>query len=293
MLILFALSVGCSTWTRAEQSAANAYNSGNTFREAGKLEKAVEAYREALTFQPRMAAASFNLALTLSKVGKNDEALEILQKLRERDPNNRKIIRAQGWVSLQKGEPRKAITYYLAALSLFESDKKVLQSLVDIYKEIQEIEEATKYQKMLLRLEDSTENHLLLAELYISGGLLEEAVYEYEWVFVHSGPQPAALLSAGELSEELSLLEEAMGYYQRAGQTESQESKTAWFRLARLRLLEFIDFQGGLSALETALKQGFNDDEALHALILEVQPELIPTIQEMISGQNPPPQEES
>ncbi len=277
------ISTSCRTWSRADIAAVNAFNAGNAFQEKGDYISAAAAYREALTVKPRMTAASYNLAVTLARSRQYDESIRILNELRRRNPESLKIIRTSGWVLFRSNELEKALSQYFEALAVLETDAETLKSIVEIYKQLQQFDDAIKYQKDLLQVEDTDENHLILAELYAMSGYAQEAIYEYEWGFTKDTPEPEALLSAGEMVEKLGLYSRAAEYYQRAGRDDSSAGAAASFRLARLQLLEFTDFEVGIDLLKAAFQKGFDDDEALHNLLLEIPPELIPVIQELIS----------
>ncbi len=279
------LSTSCRTWSRADIAVVNAFNEGNTFQEKGDYKSAAAAYREALAVKPRMTAASYNLAITLARSRQYDESIRILNELRRRNPESLKVIRTSGWVLFKSQELKKALSHYFEALAVLETDAEALKSIVEIYKQLQQFDDAVKYQKELLQVEDTDENHLILAELYAMNGYVQEAIYEYEWGFTKSIPKPEALLSAGEMLEKLGLYSRAAKYYQRASRDGSSAGAAASFRLARLQLLEFTDFEIGIDSLRAAYQKGFNDDEAIHNLLLDIPPELIPVIQELISSE--------
>ncbi len=285
VLSLLTLPIGCTTWTRTEQSAIEAYNEGNAFREQKRLEKAAQAYRIALTFQPRMAAASFNLALTLTDMGKEEEASEILLALKKRNQTNLRLIRALGWVARHEGDLITSLAYYLEALAVFEGDIVSLENLVEIYGQLRQYGNAIKYQKKLLVFDDSAENRIKLANLYSLNNLPQEALLEYQWVFASTDPEPDFLLEAGEIAEAIDLFDEAASYYRQAAQIDAPVSKYAWFRLSRLLLLHFINFELGIEAFKQAVDKGFQDDEEFYKLLQDIEPELIPAIQELIGTQ--------
>ena len=107
MLCLSALA-GCRTWSAREERAAQAYNRGNSLREAGRYEEAAAAYRDALAEAPEFRAASFNLALVLAEsggAGDAGESLQILEDLRSRDPRNLMILNALAWAAWNSGNP--------------------------------------------------------------------------------------------------------------------------------------------------------------------------------------------
>ena len=103
---------GCRTWSSREERAAQAYNDGNTYREAAMYEDALSAYHLALEHEPEMAAATYNLALTLVELKRSDEALEHLHSLNQRDPRNLKVLRAMAWTAWNSGRAQASLDYY-------------------------------------------------------------------------------------------------------------------------------------------------------------------------------------
>lgn len=74
------------------QESAGDYNSlGNIRVLAGNEKGAMEAYREALKWNPAMPEAAGAAISLLVKRGKRDEAREIMLKALEKDPENREL----------------------------------------------------------------------------------------------------------------------------------------------------------------------------------------------------------
>ena len=84
----------------------------------GKLLKAVEAYRKALTIKPDYAEAQNDMGVALQKLGKLNEALKAFEKALFLDP---KISNAHfniGNILKLQNKPEKAVTSYQNALSI-------------------------------------------------------------------------------------------------------------------------------------------------------------------------------
>ena len=62
------------------------FNFGNTLRETGALEDAVEALRRATALDPAHIRAQTNLAVCLRDLGRLDEAIDVFDDVIARDP---------------------------------------------------------------------------------------------------------------------------------------------------------------------------------------------------------------
>lgn len=284
LLNSFIIISGCRTWTIAEQIAVEAYNSGNKFRDAKRFQKATESYRKALSIKPQMKAASFNLALTLTEMGEFDESMTILGQLQKREPKNLVLMRSQGWVLRRAQNYEEALFHYEKALEVFEDDVISLKSIIDIYENTQQVDNAIQYLKKLLDIEKSTENHLKLAFFLKSKNAYQESLEEYRKAIHDKNSKASDLLAAGQVAEELDFPREALEYYKRAAQSDSgQTGASAAFYLARLHLLVFFEFAEGLDSFKQALEKGFDDDKLFFELLAEVEPELIPNMKELFA----------
>ena len=75
-------------YKKAHNNLGNVYKErGNTNKNRGLLEKALESFRRAIAIDPDYAQAYGNLGSALSDLGRMDDAIEALQKAVELDPN--------------------------------------------------------------------------------------------------------------------------------------------------------------------------------------------------------------
>ena len=276
---------GCLSMSKREQNALEAFQQGNTFREAGQFEDAAAAYRKTLKLRPNTAAASYNLALTLSDLEGFDESIQILESLERQDPRNIKILQAKGWVYRQAGQYEEAETSYYAVLEIFPNDITAIKSLANIYEHLGQVAKALNLIEKLLPMDDSVENHTVLARLYGLVNSPQAVLKEYKWIESHGTLTTQDRFDAGKTAEKLGLFDEAMDYYRQVGTANAEESMDAWFLLARMQLVTLQDFASGLASLEQAISLGFQDDKALYNLLLEVSPDIHPSIESLLARQ--------
>lgn len=281
---LFLLFPGsCRTWSSREERAAQAYNEGNSMREAGRLENAEAAYRTALGHEPDMAAAVYNLALTLVDLGRADEALDLLQDLNQQDPNNLKVLRAMGWAAWKDGRPNAALDYYLSVLIIFPGDQEALRGASDVYEAIGRPADSVEYRSLLVNLDENPESLMDLARTLTMAERYEEALTVFQEVLIRNPADSEALNGASIAAEEAGLFRDALEFRLRSVDSTSDPGEV-WWHVARLLLVEIGDYEGGLEALELAMAEGFSDDEALQELISNSPPAVQPAARAIVDN---------
>lgn len=279
VILLIFLLPGCRTLNR--ERAIAAYNQGNSLREAGRTADSILYYRQALEYEPEMAAAAYNLALVLmvdadseSSNGSTslprenvEEAVELLEALLRRDPWNLTVLRALGWVSWKGGKPDTALEYYQAVLNASPADKVALEALCEIYEAMDQPKKALENRKYLVKLVNDSESRIELAKITALLGNKREALKLYVDA-LFDGENSRALKGASEISEELGLYRKAVGYRIRLLDT-GGDSAENWWHIARLRLSKIDDYEKGFEALEQALNEGFSDRELMEELARE------------------------
>ena len=120
LILLFAM-VSCTTPGKkttdqplkapsgAPRSATAALDTGNALFEANQWEQARAQYELALTADPTMAEAHYDLALALDRLGRNNEALTHYRKAADLAPGNRVIWNAPPFrqVDAEVGQSRQ------------------------------------------------------------------------------------------------------------------------------------------------------------------------------------------
>ena len=257
---------GCRTWSAVEEQAARFYNEGNTLRESGRLEEAALAYEAALEAKPNLAAASYNLALTLTFLDREDEALILLKELRGRDPENLTVLRALAWVSKEQGDSNAALDYYAAALDVFHADTESLKGAAEIHEGEGRAAEAVVLYRTLVRLDDDVENRLALASSLSAAGEYEESLSVCEDVLTEDTVNRDALRIASRAADAMGLFREAAVYEKRKIASGAEDDPECWWHLARIDLVELEEYEEGLEALAKALELGFSDEASLEEL---------------------------
>ncbi len=84
---------------------------GDEYFEAGKYEKAIEAYNEFLKLNPRHVKTIYNRGRCYEELGKKDEALADFNTVIDLDANNENALLSLGQVFYRKGDFKSSIFY--------------------------------------------------------------------------------------------------------------------------------------------------------------------------------------
>ena len=89
---------------------------GDAIRHTGDLSGAIDAYRQALVLDPLSSRAQRRLGATLGSAGQQDEALIVLQRAIEHEPDNALLWYEQALIESRAGKPQEAIEHLRKAL---------------------------------------------------------------------------------------------------------------------------------------------------------------------------------
>jgi tetratricopeptide (TPR) repeat protein len=258
---------GCASDPRIREIAAEYYNIGNAFFELGRYEKAIDAYRSALRFDPRLAKADFNLALTFARMKMLPEAEQVLKKLLADDPANASLMVTLAWAYHLAGKDAEALSQYDAALAIAPENADAWYNSALILWKLERRQEALeRFQRLLAVAPDDSEG------LFGAGSLLlsmddPAAAEEYLGRCVQKKPEDldARYLLADSLERQRKL-SRVLEEYDRILERDARQAN-AWFGKARLLLTAIEDPDNGMVALRKSLELGFRDGEAAGLLL--------------------------
>ena len=124
------------------------YNMGDIFREQGIFDDAIKAYENSISLKPNYAESYCNLGITFKNIGKFDEAIEAFKKSISIEPKNPLIHNNMGIILQDLGKLEEAIQSFKKAIELKQ---------------------------------DFSEAHHNLSYTYLAFGILKEGFNEYEW----------------------------------------------------------------------------------------------------------------
>lgn len=264
--------VSCATAPASAAASAAAlewYEVGNAWYDAGKWERAGEAYSRALALDPKLDAASFNILRALAEGGDYEGALRAADLLLSKDPGNVRVLAAKAYVLSRRGEPAAALAVYEELLSLAPFAPDAVYNAAWLKAEAGDEEGAAADLRRLVEARPEDSGALALyARLLARLGRREEALAAHERLKAQGKADAAALERLGGLYAEGRDFAKALEALAAATAADGKRA-SAWFALARLRLVEAEDGKGGLEALAKALEAGFADKAAAAALLGE------------------------
>ncbi|MDC3020982.1 tetratricopeptide repeat protein [Paracoccaceae bacterium] len=138
---------------------ADAYNNmGNALKGQGKLEEAIEAYNKALSINPDYTEAYYNMGNALKEQGKLDEAIEAYKKALSIKPDNSRAYNNMGNALQDQGNLEEAMKAYTKAISIKPDYTEAYYNMGNVLKDKGKIEEAIEaYTKALSINPDYTE----------------------------------------------------------------------------------------------------------------------------------------
>jgi predicted O-linked N-acetylglucosamine transferase (SPINDLY family) len=128
---------------RLKPASADTYNNlANALTDQGKLDEAATAYRRAIALNPALAEAHANLGIALRNQGKLDEAVACHQRAIELNPNYAEPYNNLGNAFLEQRKLAEAAVCYRRALALRPDFAEALNNLGNVLKDQGELDEA-------------------------------------------------------------------------------------------------------------------------------------------------------
>lgn len=266
MLVLASLS--CAS-DQSRRQAVGWTELGNAWAELGRWDKAGDAWSRAMALDPGQGVASYNLSRALAEAGKYDESIAKSDEYLVTDPDNAAVLSVKAYALYKAGRDEDALALYERVVTLNGADSASVYNLAVLLESVgRETEAMERYDAILaLKPEDamaSFRKGLLLA----AGGDAEGALPLLERYL-------AANVESLDGRRALALVQLQSGRFMDAIETYAAivekvpEDADSWFALARLKLTVAEDGQGGLDALQTALKKGFKDKKQATDLLAE------------------------
>jgi len=182
LVVTLLLAMACSCFAQA-QTAEDIIKEGVALHDAGKYKEAIAKYDEALAADPKLVAAMYEKAYSLTSLKQNAEALEIAKRILKEHPDYPDIAN----VYSMAGNALDDLNRSEEALKIYdEGIKRFPQFYLFYYNKglslarLNRGEEATRnFQKDLLLRPVHTSAHLYMARMYEADDNLVPAVMAY------------------------------------------------------------------------------------------------------------------
>jgi tetratricopeptide (TPR) repeat protein len=257
-------------------SAEEYYSLGMAYFDLGKYEEAEKWLNRARGLDKTQAASEYNLGRIAFELGRYDEALGHFDRILARDGNNLLALKAAAYTRIRTGDLALAESLYDRVLALVpeSADDGYNYSLV-----LYALEKPDKAEEIILKypfaLEDNQDMLLLLARSERAQAKVEALDSYARWLADNTDPRVsyeyAEALEDGEyyaraLEEYRNLLE----VFPEGGiKTETGDLTGPGLRfiIARLLLIADGENEEGITELQQALTEGYDNPDALEALL--------------------------
>jgi tetratricopeptide (TPR) repeat protein len=213
------------TVRKAPDNSFGHFYLGKAYREAGYLEKAIEAYKDCIELQPNAYWAHIDLAQIYLINGMADKSLKHYNTVIELIPDNEIVndiipdyrliynnIAAAYWA---KGMAEEAIEYFKKSLKLDPELKDTHINIGDVYMETGYADKAFEHFKTAVRLNSNdVRAHSKLGAAYESKGLFDKAVEHYRLAAELEPRNPTGYFILGNLYQSRGLFDNAIQLYQ-------------------------------------------------------------------------------
>jgi lipoprotein NlpI len=155
---------------------------GVAFKNQGKLDEAIEAYRKSISLKPNDAEAYSNLGVAFKNQGKLDEAIKAYKKAVSLKPDHAEAYNNLGNTLKEQGKLDKALENYNKAISLKPDYAESYNNIGLILHYLDKSYEAVKtFNKSISLKPDFAEAHYNLSFTLLNSGRLKEGLDESEW----------------------------------------------------------------------------------------------------------------
>ena len=252
-------------------SAEEYFSIGMAYFDLGRFEEAERWLNRARQADRTMVASTYNLGRLAFERRRYNEAARHFESILKQDPDNVLALRAAAYTRIASGEIDIADIHYSRLLALVpeSSDDGYNHALVlfamERYSLAQEVLE--KYPFALL---DSKDPKLLYARILAAQDKIEAINAFSEWLSLYSDPK--ARYEYAQVLERHEFYARALEEY-RLSLSQSGPSQTDLdrnnirFAIARTLLIADSESSEGVSELESAIHNGFNNVEAIEELL--------------------------
>jgi len=246
--------------------ATDYYDLGNAYAGIGKDAKALEYYGKAISLNPGLASANYNLARIYLKQGKAADALTILRGLLAKDPSNSKMLDTEGYCLYVLDRKTEALAIFRRALGIDPGSATILNNLAVVEHSVEDF--AAAYGHVLQAyhiVPDNTDILLRVAEYARDANASVPAIRYFEDYVQKKPDDIAALTSLGDLYTQERYFDRALSAYTLV--LSKGPNAEVLFKKASIELTAADDPEHGLKDLESALKAGFQDPKAVAHLL--------------------------
>lgn len=176
-------------------------NAGSLLLIDGKVSEAEDAYRLAVTNDPKHALALNNLGVVLLKQGKLREAMRSFEQAVKVDPRQGMALNNLSSLLMHTGEFKRAAKTLATALKLNPRNEQTLLQMAELYARIGKPEMQPKIWDALVKTTDgSLKERLRLGSWYLQANILSQAETVFKQLLREHSDWPEARLQLARLN---------------------------------------------------------------------------------------------
>ena len=283
--IFITLVYGCAGMAA---SAEEYYSIGMAYFEMGKYEEAEAWLNRAKAAEKTMVASQYNLGRLAFERQRYHEAAGYFEDILKKDPNNTLALRAAAYARIYTGDMDIAQRHYSRLLELIpeSADDGYNHALVlyamGRYSNAEEVLEKYRFS-----LQDNSEIMLLYARSQNAQNKVEAINGYSSWL--NTNKDANVRYEYAQALEKHELYARALEEYRMAifetSASDGDLRKNIRFALAKLLLIADSESNEGITELQTAINEGFNDIAAVEELLtLKISDAHISSIRENIDN---------
>ena len=211
------LSIWEDALRKAPRSTTVRNNLGNAYAFAGRLDAALEQYREAARINPNHPLAFYNIGFTLVHQNKNAEAVEPLQeavRIRQADADSQYIL---GRALADSGRPAEGLPHFEIALTLKPGDAEARRDYASALVAVGRYPDAVHHFREVLKTRPKDQAaHSRLGNALANMGQLDVAIASYEEALRLSPQDARTRNNLGSAQVRLGRIPEGLQNFRRA-----------------------------------------------------------------------------
>jgi tetratricopeptide (TPR) repeat protein len=276
-LALTVFSLFCVSCASSAASAEEYYSIGMAYFELGKYTEAEHWLNRARSANRTMTASEYNLGRIAFETGRYEDALQHFETILRQDSQNVMVLKAAAYTCIKTGDFAKAETYYSWVIYLVPESADDGYNYALVLHAIKKYEECeTVLSRYPLALNDKPDSLLLLARAQGAMNKVEAIDNYAKWVAGASATDAEVLHEYALTLEKAELYARALEQYREslAALAVDQENLKRYqihFDIARILLIADPGNDEAVSELNAAISEGFNDINALEALLIDAR----------------------
>jgi protein O-mannosyl-transferase len=210
-------SLWAHTLTCTSDNSIAHYNFGVLLSGRGRIDDAMDQYREALEIRPNYADAHNNLGIALAGLGQVDEAIGHYRKAVESNPKHVEARNNLGLALAGRGQVDEAIVHYRKALEINPDSPESHCNLGMALAGRKQFDEAIRHYRRALEISpDYAEAHNNLGEALAGRNQFDEAIAHYRKALESKPDYAAAHNNLGLALGSRGQIDEAIAHFRRA-----------------------------------------------------------------------------